>query len=60
NPLLRFDRFEAKAKGIRVMLPHVDEFRPIHNLEAIADLCRALSADAARPLPPRQWLRQVA
>ena len=60
NPLLGFDRFEAKAKGIRVMLPHVDEFRPIHNLEAIADLCRALSADAARPVPPRQWLRQVA
>ena len=60
NPLLRFDRFEAKAKGIRVMLPHVDEFRPIHDLDAIADLCRALSADAARPLPPRQWLRQVA
>jgi uncharacterized protein with von Willebrand factor type A (vWA) domain len=60
NPLLRFDRFEAKAKGIRAMLPHVDEFRPIHDLEAIADLCRALSADAARPVPPRQWLRQVA
>ena len=60
NPLLRFDRFEAKAKGIRVMLPHVDEFRPIHDLDAIADLCRALSAGAARPLPPRQWLRQVA
>ena len=60
NPLLRFDRFEAKAKGIRAMLPHVDEFRPIHNLEAIADLCRALSADAARPVAPRQWLRQVA
>jgi uncharacterized protein with von Willebrand factor type A (vWA) domain len=60
NPLLRFDRFQAKAKGIRAMLPHVDEFRPIHDLEAIADLCRALSADAARPVPPRQWLRQVA
>src|SRR5437660_1000637 len=60
NPLLRFDRFEAKAKGIRVMLPYVDEFRPIHNLEAIADLCRALSADAVRPVPPRRWLQQVA
>ena len=60
NPLLRFDRFEAKARGIRTMLPHVDEFRPIHNLEAIADLCRALSADAARPMSPRQSLRQVA
>ena len=38
NPLLRFDGFEAKAKGIRAMLPHVDELRPIHNLEAMADL----------------------
>jgi uncharacterized protein with von Willebrand factor type A (vWA) domain len=60
NPLLRFDRFEAKAQGIRTMLPHVDEFRPIHNLDAIADLCRALSADAARPVLPRRWLREVA
>ena len=33
NPLLRFSGFEAKAKGIRAMLPHVDEMRPIHNLE---------------------------
>ena len=32
NPLLRFDGFEAKARGIKAMLPHVDEFRPIHNL----------------------------
>src|SRR5947208_7024709 len=60
NSLLRFDRFEAKAQGIRAMLPHVDEFRPIHNLDAISDLCRALSADAARPVPPRQWLGEVA
>ncbi len=25
------------------MLPHVDSFRPIHNLASMADLCRALS-----------------
>src|SRR5204862_419280 len=37
NPLLRFAGFEAKAKGIRAMLPHVDELRPIHNLESMAD-----------------------
>ena len=43
NPLLRFSGFEAKAKGIRSMLPHVDELRPIHNLESMADLVRALS-----------------
>ena len=43
NPLLRFDGFEAKARGIQAMLPHVDELRPIHNLESMGDLCRALS-----------------
>jgi len=43
NPLLRFDGFEPKARGVRAMLPHVDEFRPVHSLEAISDLCDALS-----------------
>ena len=33
NPLLRYRGFEAKAQGIKMMLPHVDEFRPVHNLE---------------------------
>ena len=45
NPLLRYGGFEAKAGGIRAMLPHVDEFRTFHNLKAIADLCQALQAD---------------
>jgi uncharacterized protein with von Willebrand factor type A (vWA) domain len=48
NPLLRFEGFEAKAKGVQRMLPHVDEFRPIHNLESMTELVRALSADRAR------------
>ena len=43
NPLLRFGDFEAKAGGIRAMLPYVDSFRPIHNLASMADLCRALT-----------------
>src|SRR5215469_16942216 len=43
NPLLRFDAFEPRAKGVRTMLPYVDEFRPIHNLESMTELCRALS-----------------
>jgi hypothetical protein len=60
NPLLRFEGFEAKAKGIRALLPHVDEFRPIHNLESMADLCRALSGAAGRAGDPRAWLRKVA
>jgi uncharacterized protein with von Willebrand factor type A (vWA) domain len=43
NPLLRFQGFEAKAKGVQTMLPYVDELRPIHNLESMRDLCRVLS-----------------
>jgi uncharacterized protein with von Willebrand factor type A (vWA) domain len=57
NPLLRFSGFEAKAKGIRTMLPHVDELRPIHNLDSMAELVRALSGKGA---DAKDWLRKVA
>jgi uncharacterized protein with von Willebrand factor type A (vWA) domain len=60
NPLLRFDGFEAKAMGIRTILPHVDELRPVHNLDAMADLCRALAADGGRSADPKRWLKDVA
>src|SRR5215468_10042979 len=60
NPLLRFEGFEPKAKGIRSMLPHVDELRPIHNLESMAQLVRALSVDGARGGDPKEWLKKVA
>jgi uncharacterized protein with von Willebrand factor type A (vWA) domain len=59
NPLLRFDQFEARASGIRMMLPHVDSFRPIHNLAAMADLCTALSPETNRASDPRQWLKKA-
>jgi uncharacterized protein with von Willebrand factor type A (vWA) domain len=60
NPLLRFAGFEAKAKGIRTMLPHVDELRPIHNLDSVAELVRSLSGGGKRVGNPRAWLEQVA
>lgn len=60
NPLLRFEGFEAKARGIKVMLPHVDEMRPIHNLESMTELCQALSAAPGRETDPKEWLRRVA
>ncbi|MEX2036870.1 MAG: VWA domain-containing protein, partial [Xanthobacteraceae bacterium] len=60
NPLLRFSGFEAKARGIKVMLPHVDELRPIHNLESMSDLCRALSGPGGRETDPKSWLMRVA
>jgi uncharacterized protein with von Willebrand factor type A (vWA) domain len=44
NPLLRFDRFEPRAAGIRAILPHVDRFLPVHNLASLADLAVALRA----------------
>jgi uncharacterized protein with von Willebrand factor type A (vWA) domain len=49
NPLLRFDRFEPRAAGVRALLPHVDRFLPVHNLASLADLCRALAAPVLRP-----------
>jgi uncharacterized protein with von Willebrand factor type A (vWA) domain len=57
NPLLRYEGFAAKARGVRLMLPHVDEFRPVHSLEAIGDLVKALGdeGDGSRS-DPRRWL----
>jgi uncharacterized protein with von Willebrand factor type A (vWA) domain len=46
NPLLRFSEFEAKSSGVRVLIRHVDDFRPVHNLESLDDLARALDTDA--------------
>jgi uncharacterized protein with von Willebrand factor type A (vWA) domain len=61
NPLLRFEGFEAKALGVRTMLPHVDAFRPVHNLASMEELCRALSGKGGRASgDPKVWLRRVA
>lgn len=43
NPLLRFSGFEPKARGIRALLPHVDAFRPVHNLASLEALVVALA-----------------
>jgi uncharacterized protein with von Willebrand factor type A (vWA) domain len=60
NPLLRFEGFEARARGIRTMLPHVDEFRPIHSLESMAALVAALQGGGDRAGDPRAWMQRVA
>jgi uncharacterized protein with von Willebrand factor type A (vWA) domain len=57
---LRFDGFEAKARGVRAMLPHVDEFRAVHTLDALSDLCASLSDDNRRAADPRSWLAKAA
>jgi uncharacterized protein with von Willebrand factor type A (vWA) domain len=58
NPLLRFDGFEPKAQGIKMMLPHVDEFRPVHNLSSIDGLIKALSSPP--PVHHRSLIRPAA
>jgi uncharacterized protein len=50
NPLLRWQGFEPRAAGVRALLPHVDEHRPVHNLDSLEALARVLAA----PAPPRR------
>ncbi|MFL6622973.1 MAG: vWA domain-containing protein [Sulfurifustis sp.] len=53
NPLLRYDRFEAKPAGIRAMLPYVDLFLPVHNLASLEQLGEALAAGGPRAVRVR-------
>jgi uncharacterized protein with von Willebrand factor type A (vWA) domain len=55
NPLLRYDKFEARPAGVRAMLPHVDLFLPVHNLESLLGLARALSGPLTRNQETRAW-----
>ena len=48
NPLLRYEGFEARPAGIRAMLPFVDDFRPVHNIESLKSLAGALSDGSHR------------
>jgi len=43
NPLLRYEAYRPQAQGAKAMIKHVDDFRPIHNLESMRDLALALS-----------------
>lgn len=43
NPLLRWDGFAPKARGVRALLPHVDSFRAAHNVASLAALAEALT-----------------
>jgi hypothetical protein len=38
------------------MLDHVDEFRPVHNINAMADLVSALGERNAEKADPRRYL----
>ncbi len=42
NPLLRYEQFAPKASGIRALLPHVDDFLPMHNVDSFLQLTTLL------------------
>ena len=48
NPLLRYDAYKPQAQGAKAMIKHVDDFRPIHNLESMRDLAAALGQLGSR------------
>jgi len=48
NPVLRYDKFEPKASGIRKMLPHVDRFISAHNVNSISAIIDALQQSCKR------------
>jgi uncharacterized protein with von Willebrand factor type A (vWA) domain len=56
NPLLRFTRFEPRAAGIRTMLPHVDGFLPVHNLDSLEQLVQVMRG-GAQPAAGRRRLQ---
>lgn len=49
NPLLRYAGFQPRSQGIRALLPHVHEHRPVHNLDSLRALVEALSAPGGLP-----------
>lgn len=49
NPMLRYREFEAKATGIKAMLPHVDLFLPAHNIASLTQLGQVLSQAGRSP-----------
>ncbi len=51
NPLLRYEEFQPEAQGIRAILPHVDDFRPVHSLNSLRELAQALTLP---PTPARR------
>ncbi len=48
NPLLRYDGFEPRARGVQAMLPHVQAFLPVHNVDSLAHLAAVLAAAPIR------------
>jgi len=53
NPLLRWEGFEARALGIRALLPAVDTFVSAHNIESLERLADTISQAGEAGEKPR-------
>jgi uncharacterized protein with von Willebrand factor type A (vWA) domain len=59
NPLLRYDAYEPRSMGARAIMPHIDDFRPVHNLASLADLGAVLATPGRRRMEGvSRWLEQ--
>jgi len=53
NPLLRYDAYRPQSQGAKAMIRHVDDFRPIHNLDSMQSLADALGKATMRSERPQ-------
>ncbi len=53
NPLLRWEGFEARAQGVRALLPHVDAFVAAHSIASLEDLARTIAQAEGQGEKPR-------
>jgi uncharacterized protein with von Willebrand factor type A (vWA) domain len=59
NPLLRYEAYEPKSLGAKAIMPHIDDFRPVHNLASLADLTSVLAEPGRRRMEGvSRWLEQ--
>lgn len=55
NPLLRYEGFEPKARGVRALLAHVSSFLPVHNIESLEGLAQTLAAAGRSRRETYKW-----
>ena len=48
NPNLGYETYEPLTRGIRDILPYIDDFLPVHNLQSLLDLQGVLASLGAR------------
>ena len=59
NPLLRYEAYEPKSQGAKAIMPHIDDFRPVHNLVSLGDLTSVLAEPGRRRMEGvSRWLEQ--